>query len=94
MAVGRATRSRRSSITGHDCQVFPAEPGQPDVCSGVPGKPHTHPGGVPGIPAKSRPGWTFFAQGFTFTDGRIRGCVPLTIQAGRKAQVRHVSVSL
>jgi hypothetical protein len=39
-------------------------------------------------------GWTVFVQGFTFTDGRTRGCVPLTVRIGRKARIRHVTVSL
>jgi hypothetical protein len=42
----------------------------------------------------SEPGWTVFVQGFTFTDGRTRGCVPLTVQTGRGVPVRHVTVSL
>jgi hypothetical protein len=36
----------------------------------------------------------FFAQGFAFTDGRIRGCVPLEVRAGDQARVRHVTLSL
>ena len=40
------------------------------------------------------PGWTVFVQGFTFTDGRTRGCVPLTVRAGRTAQLRQVTISL
>ena len=39
-------------------------------------------------------GWSVFVQGFTFTDGRTRGCVPLTVRTGRKAPIRHVTVSL
>lgn len=39
-------------------------------------------------------GWTVFVQGFTFTDGRTRGCVPLTMRIGREARIRHVTVSL
>jgi hypothetical protein len=39
-------------------------------------------------------GWTVFVQGFTFTDGRTRGCVPLTVRIGRAARIRHVTVSL
>lgn len=39
-------------------------------------------------------GWTVFVQGFTFTDGRTRGCVPLIVRIGREARVRHVTVSL
>jgi hypothetical protein len=40
------------------------------------------------------PGWTVFVQGFTFTDGRTRGCVPLTVRTGSEAQIRDVTVSL
>ena len=39
-------------------------------------------------------GWTVFVQGFTFTDGRTRGCVPLTVRTGREARFRHVTISL
>jgi hypothetical protein len=39
-------------------------------------------------------GWTVFVQGFTFTDGRTRGCVPLNVRIGREARIRHVTVSL
>jgi hypothetical protein len=39
-------------------------------------------------------GWTVFVQGFTFTDGRTRGCVPLTVGIGREARIRHVTVSV
>ena len=42
----------------------------------------------------SHRGWSVFVQGFTFTDGRTRGCVPLTVQAGRGARIRQVTVSL
>jgi hypothetical protein len=41
-----------------------------------------------------QPGWTVFVQGFTFTDGRTRGCVPLIVQTGREARISHVTVSL
>src|SRR5689334_13029414 len=34
----------------------------------------------------------FYAQGFTFTDGQIRGCVPLEVKAGDRA--RRVTLSL
>ena len=30
----------------------------------------------------------FFAQGFAFTDGRIRGCVPLEVRVGDQARVQ------
>ena len=36
----------------------------------------------------------FFAQGFAFTDGRIRGCVPLAVRVGGQARVRRVTLSL
>jgi hypothetical protein len=36
----------------------------------------------------------FFAQGFTFTDGKIRGCVPLDVTTGRDTRVHHVTLSL
>lgn len=59
-------------------------------------------GPSPGVVAASyracRPGqvqgWTVFVQGFTFTDGRTSGCVPLTVRIGREARIRHVTVSL
>ena len=34
----------------------------------------------------------FYAQGFAFTGGQVRGCVPLEVKAGH--QVRHVTLSL
>jgi hypothetical protein len=40
------------------------------------------------------PGWIVFVQGFTFTDGRTRGCVPLIVQAGRAARISYVTISL
>jgi len=59
-------------------------------------------GPSPGVVAASyracRPGhergWTVFVQGFTFTDGRTRGCVPLTVRIGRGPRIRRVTVSL
>jgi hypothetical protein len=42
----------------------------------------------------SSPGWSIFVQGFAFTDGRTRGCVPLTVRTGRQTQIRHVTISL
>ena len=36
----------------------------------------------------------FFAQGFAFTDGRIRGCVPLEVRVGGQARVHRVTLSL
>ena len=36
----------------------------------------------------------FFAQGFAFTDGRIRGCVPLEVRVAGQARVRRVTLSL
>jgi hypothetical protein len=38
--------------------------------------------------------WSVFVQSFTFTDGRARGCVPLTVLTGRKARIRYITVSL
>src|SRR6185437_93280 len=35
----------------------------------------------------------FYAQGFAFTDGQIRGCVPLEVTIGGQQQVRHVTLS-
>jgi hypothetical protein len=36
----------------------------------------------------------FFAQGFAFTNGQIRGCVPLEVRVGGQARVRSVTLSL
>ena len=36
----------------------------------------------------------FFAQGFAFTDGQIRGCVPLEVRVGGQARVLRVTLSL
>jgi hypothetical protein len=36
----------------------------------------------------------FFAQGFAFTHGQIRGCVPLDVRIGHEPRVRHVTISL
>jgi hypothetical protein len=36
----------------------------------------------------------FFAQGFTFTGGQVRGCVPLDVTIGPGTRVRHVTLSL
>jgi hypothetical protein len=36
----------------------------------------------------------FFAQGFAFTHGQTRGCVPLDVIIGHEPQVRHVTISL
>jgi len=36
----------------------------------------------------------FYAQGFTFTHGRVRGCVPLDVRIGHESRVRHVTLSL
>src|SRR6185437_16600162 len=35
-----------------------------------------------------------FAQGFKFTDGRIRGCVPLEVRVAGQARVQRVTLSL
>ena len=36
----------------------------------------------------------FFAQGFAFANGQIRGCVPLEVRVGGQARVQRVTVSL
>ncbi len=36
----------------------------------------------------------FFAQGFAFTNGRVRGCVALDVRIGHQPQVHHVTLSL
>ena len=36
----------------------------------------------------------FFAQGFRFTHGRVRGCVPLDVRVDHESRVRHVRISL
>jgi hypothetical protein len=36
----------------------------------------------------------FFAQGFAFTHGQTRGCVPLDVRIGHQPLVRHVTISL
>jgi len=36
----------------------------------------------------------FFAQGFKFTDGRVRGCVPLEVRVAGQAGVQRVTLSL
>lgn len=36
----------------------------------------------------------FFAQGFAFTHGQTRGCVPLDVRIGHQPQVRHLTLSL
>ena len=36
----------------------------------------------------------FYAQGFAFTDGQIRGCVPLEVKIGGQPRVRRVTLSL
>ena len=43
-------------------------------------------------PCADMPG--FFAQGFAFTDGQIRGCVPLEVRADGQARVQRVTLSL
>jgi hypothetical protein len=43
-------------------------------------------------PCSDRSG--FFAQGFTFTNGRLRGCVPLEVRIDHQPLVRHVTISL
>jgi hypothetical protein len=36
----------------------------------------------------------FYAQGFAFTGGQVRGCVPLEVRSGGQPQVRRVTLSL
>lgn len=36
----------------------------------------------------------FFAQGFAFTGGRTRGCVPLDVSIDHEPRVHHVTISL
>jgi hypothetical protein len=36
----------------------------------------------------------FLAQGFAFSHGQTRGCVPLDVRIGHQRQVRHVMLSL
>jgi hypothetical protein len=36
----------------------------------------------------------FFAQAFAFTDGKIRGCVPLEVRVAGHARVQRVTLSL
>jgi hypothetical protein len=36
----------------------------------------------------------FFAQGFAFTGGQTRGCVPLDVRVGHQRRVRHLTLSL
>jgi hypothetical protein len=36
----------------------------------------------------------FYAQGFAFTGGQVRGCVPLEVKAGGQPRIRHVTLSL
>jgi hypothetical protein len=38
--------------------------------------------------------WTFFAQGFAFRGGRIRGCVPLDVQVAGQPGTRRITLSL
>jgi hypothetical protein len=52
-------------------------------------------GGVAAASYHSCAGKTgFFAQGFTFTDGQSRGCVPLEVRIGRQQRVHDVTLSL
>lgn len=36
----------------------------------------------------------FYAQGFAFTGGQVRGCVPLEVRSGGEPRVRHATLSL
>jgi hypothetical protein len=39
-------------------------------------------------------GQGFFAQGFAFTSGPPRACLPLDVRIGHQVQVRHITLSL
>jgi hypothetical protein len=53
------------------------------------------PAGVTAATYRSCPGVAgFFAQGFAFTGGQTRGCVPLEVRAGDQSRVRHITLSL
>jgi hypothetical protein len=53
------------------------------------------PAGVTAATYSSCPGVAgFFAQGFAFTGGQTRGCVPLDVRAGDQRRVRHITLSL
>ena len=53
------------------------------------------PGGVTAATYRSCPRVAgFFAQGFAFTGGQTRGCVPLDVRAGDQRRLRHVTLSL
>lgn len=60
--------------------------------------PYAHQRGVSDVTAAiyhSCPHATgFFAQGFAFGGGRVRGCVPLDVRIGNETRVRHVTLSL
>jgi len=60
--------------------------------------PYAHLRGVSDVTAatyRSCPHATgFFAQGFAFSGGRVRGCVPLEVRIGGEPRVRHVTLSL
>jgi hypothetical protein len=36
----------------------------------------------------------FFVQGFAFTSGPLRACLPLDVRIGHQVQVRHITLSL
>jgi hypothetical protein len=57
--------------------------------------PYAYGGPVAAATYYSCPGpMGFFAQGFTFTSGQARGCVPLDVRIGHQPLVRHVTISL
>jgi hypothetical protein len=57
--------------------------------------PYSPVGGVAAASYHACPHATgFFAQGFAFTDGRARGCVPLDVRIGNERGIRHVTLSL
>jgi hypothetical protein len=57
--------------------------------------PNSPVGGVTAASYRSCSGTPgFFAQGFAFTHGQTRGCVPLEVSSGTRSQGRHVTLSL
>lgn len=60
--------------------------------------PYTHLRGVSDVVAATYHSCShiagFFAQGFAFTHGQTRGCVPLDVRIGHQPQVHHVTLSL
>ncbi len=56
---------------------------------------HDEPAGVTAAAYRPCPHQVgFFPQGFAFTDGQVRGCVPLEVRTGDQPGVRRVTLSL